>query len=144
MVRELGQQCQCNLDRDQVTSAAFRCFLQSPTAVTFRMEMTVPTDFQLASSLEAWVSSGPSILVQTERLHIDDACTVLISSFSEEECGPSTTLSVPATSAVGNTAVIGAVIGVVVFLVAMAAVTVLTILILWKWRRKAKASRYVY
>jgi hypothetical protein len=88
MVKGLNQHCQCDYRVGQITNAGWRCFPQSPTAVTFRADISdqlqateYETDF-----LETWVSSGVVVLVQAQILSVNRHCKTIISSFSEEEC----------------------------------------------------------
>ena len=97
----LREQCQCDFQGDEIANSGFRCFPESPTAVTFRAEISESQSLsamQLVSVLEAWVSSGDMVLVQAQLLNVDDSCAAIISSFSEEECTPSTTPPEPPVS----------------------------------------------
>jgi hypothetical protein len=70
-------------------NTAFRCFPNSPTAVTFRGEAVESQEMllnPLQNFLVAWVSSGPHIFVQEEVFAIQSTCPVMISSFDEVEC----------------------------------------------------------
>ena len=86
MVKELNQLCQCDYQVDGITNAGFRCFPESPTAVTFRAEISesplLPAT-QLVGFLEAWVSSGRVVLEQAQLLNVDTTCATIIDSFTK-------------------------------------------------------------
>ena len=135
MVEELREQCQCDFQEDGIANAGFRCFPESPAAVTFRAKISESLSLsatQLVSVLEAWVSSGDMVLVQTQLLSVDNSCAAFISSFSEEECiRPST----PASGT--NTTLVSVVVPVVIVLV-IAAIAVLIALLVFRRRMKKK------
>ncbi len=88
---ELRGRCQCDFEANLISSAGFRCFPQTPIAVTFRAVLTgfpQATAPELAILLEAWTSSGAFLAIQAQVLSIDGSCAVAISSFGESECNP--------------------------------------------------------
>ena len=134
----LNQQCQCGFGVDQITTAGFRCFPESPTAVTFRAEISESLGLsasQLTGFLEAWVSSGAVVLVQAQMLTIDDTCDVIISSFNEGECR-----SVVGTAGTTAALIGGVVAGALVLVLLLAIVVSTALLVLWKHKRKAKVD----
>ncbi len=69
VVMELRGHCQCDFEANLISSAGFRCFLQTPTAVTFRAVLTgfpQATAPELAILLEAWTSSGAFLTMQSQ------------------------------------------------------------------------------
>ena len=89
--------CQCGFSRETFhnvdTTAAFQCFDNSPTAVTFRGEIgaaLTANSFQVISYMEQWVAMNPTIVVQSSRLSVDSDCNVKINSFNDPECGSET------------------------------------------------------
>jgi hypothetical protein len=107
------------------------CFLESPTAVTFRAEITSQLSApQLMEFLGEWVSSGTPVLVQAQILSIDRSCDVVISSFNEVEC---TRSEVTATGI--DATLIGVIAGVLVVMLSVIAV-VFTTLMLFRRNKK--------
>ena len=146
-MNELNQQCQCGLGVDQITAAGFKCFPESPTAVTFRAEISGSLQLsasELARFLEAWVSSGAVVLVQAQILTIDDTCDVIISSFNEGECRSvvGTAGTTAALGTAGTTAALigGVVAGALVLVLLLTIVVSTALLVLWKRKRKAKVD----
>lgn len=137
MVNELNERCQCGFEVGQITNAGFRCFAGSPTAVTFRAEISesfrLPA-FQLLGFLKAWISSGAVILVQAQMLSIDKTCIVTISSFNEEECNSISTVS----SGMDATLIGSAVAGALILILLLAIITIS--MILWKWKKRANST----
>ena len=142
MVKELNQRCQCDYQVDGITNAGFRCFLESPTAVTFRAEISESPSLpatQLVSSLEAWVSSGSVVLVQAQLLNVETTCATIIDSFSEGECTTITTgdTSVNVTLAPGtgvNVTLVSVVVLVVI--IALAVIVILIALLMFRKHKK--------
>ena len=93
IINSIEEICQCGFSvqsfNDIDTTAAFQCFDDSPTAVTFRGELGAAlraNSSQLITYLEQWVSTTPTIVVQRSRLAVDSTCRVLIEDFNEPEC----------------------------------------------------------
>lgn len=142
-MNELSLRCQCNFEARQITDASFQCFPESPTAVTFRAELTEshqPLAVQLTGFLEEWVSQGPYILVETQSLAVDDTCAVVVPSFSEEECKLVVTSTTVSTTGV-NMSLVGGVVGVVVVVLVLVVGVVLAIMLVF-WRHKKKTNAY--
>ena len=127
----MSQQCQCDYRVEGITNAGFRCFPESPTAVTFRAEISESPSLpatQLVGFLEAWVSSGSVVLVQAQLLNVDTTCATIIDSFSEEECRP-------VTSGTGvNVALVSAVVPLVIMLILV--IIILTALLVFQKHKK--------
>ena len=88
---ELRECCQCDFRADLISNAEFRCFPQSPTAVTFRALITGSPQASaqdLFTTLEEWTSSGPFLTIQAQLLRADGSCAVIISTLGESECNP--------------------------------------------------------
>ena len=146
-MNELNRQCQCGFGVDQITAASFRCFPESPTAVTFRAEISESLRLsasQLTGFLEAWVSSGAVVSIQAQMLTIDDTCDVLISSFNEGECrsvvGTAGTTAVLGTAGTTAALIGGVVAGGLVLVLLLAIVVSTALLVLWKRKKKAKVD----
>ena len=85
----MNNQCQCDLQADRITDGVFKCFPQSPQAVTYRAFMHGSinvTAFELILQLERWTAEEPSIVVQRVLMTVDKACVVTIPSFIDDEC----------------------------------------------------------
>ena len=90
----MDEVCQCGffheIFRNVDSTAAFQCFENSPTTVTFRGEIGAAlraNTSQVISYMEQWVATNPTIVVQNTRLRIDSSCNVKIDSFIDPECG---------------------------------------------------------
>ena len=132
--------CQCGFSRETFhnvdTTAAFQCFDNSPTAVTFRGVIGVAltaNSSQVISYMEQWVAMNPTIVVQSSRLSVDSDCNVKINSFNDPECGSETS-----TDGSANTGAIvgGAVGGVLATLIAVS-LAVIVVLLVRTCQRKA-------
>jgi hypothetical protein len=142
---KLNMQCQCNFEAGQITNAGFHCFPESPTAVTFRAEITETHQsraLQLTGFLKQLVHDAPIILVQAQPLQVNTACAVIITSLDEGECEmeASTTVSAtvsPAPSG-SNTSLVGGVVGAVVVFMAVAIAVLVVLLVFWKRRKKSQ------
>ena len=146
VVDELSDRCQCNFEADLISSAGFRCFPQSPTAVTFRALMTgspQATAQELAIFLGDWISSGAFLTIQAQLLSVDGSCAITISSFGESECNPveetpatSTGTTTPSSSPSGvSVTVIGSVAAVAV-LVVLVVIVILSLIVVTLKRKK--------
>jgi hypothetical protein len=145
VTRGVNDICQCDFSRESFRdidiTAGFQCFDDSPTAVTFRAEISdslKADSSQLIAYIEQWVSSEPTIVVQSSRLSIDSSCTVEITSFSEPECNDVTASS----SEDSNSTTVGPIVGSILggFLVMLLAALIPVLVILSVRSRKKKAS----
>lgn len=85
----LQQRCQCSITVERITNAGFRCFPQSPQAVTYRARLhgtPQASVSELLSLVKAWIVSDASIVVQAQLLSPDKNCMVAITSPNEDEC----------------------------------------------------------
>ena len=141
VVNELSRRCQCSVEVDQITTAGFICFPESPTAVTFRAKISGSQQVlssQLISFLEEWTSSSVRILVQAQLLSVDGSCDVEISSASDPEC-VATTPSVSTPSGLNVTQI--SIIAVVAILVLSLTIIVAVLaLLLARWKHKRKGT----
>ena len=83
------QRCQCGFTHDQITSSAFRCFPDSPQAVTYRAVLhgTANTSSSdIISHIEQWISEGVAISVQNVLIDVDTNCVLEIASNLDKEC----------------------------------------------------------
>lgn len=134
VVDELRQRCQCDFEADLISSAGFRCFPQSPTAVTFRAVMTGSPQVaaqQLVIFLGDWTSSGAFFMIQAQPLSADRNCTITISSFGEKECHTST-FHLENGSGINVSTITGSAIGAAILCIGLAAIVVLIVIVRMK------------
>ena len=132
--------CQCGFSSKAFhnvdTTAAFQCFDNSPTAVTFRGEIgstMAANRSQVISYMEQWVATNPTIVIQSSRLSVDSSCNVKIDSFNDPECG--TMNSTMNDDSVNIGAIIGVVGGALAALIIAVSLAVVVVLLV-KARRK--------
>ena len=90
------QRCQCGFTPDQITSSAFRCFPDSPQAVTYRAVLhgtANASSSDIISHIEEWVSEDAAISVQNDLINVDTNCDIEIFSDNDSECSGSTASS---------------------------------------------------
>ena len=144
MVQNTERLCQCRFNAVYITDYAFQCFPNSDQQVTFRArlhETARATSVQLIQDIEQWINTGTSIPVQGLRISID-ICPVVISSFEDPQCpdemsqpttpstmtiSDSTTTETALVDTTDNTA---AIVGGVVAVMIVLAVTIIVIAIL--------------
>ena len=135
--------CQCGFSRETFhnvdTTAAFQCFDNSPTAVTFRGEIgaaLTANSSQVISYMEQWVATNPTIVIQSSRLSVDSDCNVKINSFNDPECGSETSTINDGST---NTGAIvgGAVGGVLATLIIAVSLAVIVVLLVRTCQKKA-------
>ena len=142
---ELRIRCQCSFEDSQITNAGFQCFPSSPNAVTLRAKVSgseQTTASELVGYLDDWTQEGAFISVQAQLLSADGSCSIVISSFGEQECNleEATTPSTEATtlnlgdvtsSGVQTITFIGAVVAAVAtILLAMIAILIVIVALL--------------
>ena len=121
------------------TTAGFQCFDESPTAVTFRGELSAAltaNSTQLISYIEQWIATSPTIVVQRSRLSVDSTCDVAIDDFSDPECSDVSSSADDESSDAG--AIAGGILGGIFALVIIA--VVLVIVVLFIKTRNGRAS----
>ena len=137
ILEELISSCaECGITNDIIDQQTFACFPESPTYVTYRarLEGTSETDSgSLISLIEEWVSGGASIIVTGVLMMVDSECPVAISSINDGGCSPTTE---PTTNTI-TPIIIGGVIAVVLII----AVTVVAVTLLIKCRRQARSIK---
>ena len=155
ILNQLTASCaECGITNDIIDMQSFRCFPDSPSHVTYRARLqgTSETDSgSLISLIEKWVSNGADIIVTGLIMTVDTKCSVQISSFGEEECSeiaiphstpPSTVDSTlnpdPST---GNTVSPGAIIGGIVAVILIIAITVSIVFIMKQYCGNRKNDR---
>ena len=144
VTRTVDEICQCGFSQESFqdidATAGFQCFVESPTAVTFRAKIE---SSQLISYIEEWVATQPSIVVQSSRLSIDSNCAVEIDNFEAPEC-TGTTSSMTSTINDDNTnSITGSVIGGIVgglFILLIAVVSLVLIVFLLQRKRQKKTA----
>ena len=132
MVQNTERLCQCGFNADYITDYAFQCFPNSDQQVTFRARLhgaAHATSSQLIEDIEQWVNTGTSIAVQGVRINVD-TCPVVISSFEDPQCHDETVQPDFSSTA--------AILGGVVAVVLIFAVTVIIIAALMTKNRKYK------
>ena len=135
--------CQCGFSpetfRNVDSNAAFQCFENSPTTVTFRGEIGAAlraNTSQVISYMEQWVATNPTIVLQNTRLRIDSSCNVKIDSFNDPECGSMT--STRNDCYCSNTAAItvgGIVGGLLTTLIIALSLVVIVVLVRTQWKK---------
>ena len=141
--------CQCGFSGKSFhnvdTTAAFQCFDDSPTAVTFRGEIgstMAATSSQVISYMEQWVATNPTIVIQSSRLSVDSSCNVKIDSFNDPECG--TVISTMNDDSVNIDAIVGVVGGVLATLTVAVSLAVVVVLLMKARQKKAFNENSVY
>lgn len=90
VVTQVNQLCpSCSLTSNHITSAVFRCFPESPQAVTFRAHLhatSSTSSLTLLGHIRAWVDQGGVIPVNVVLTSLDGSCPLLISSLGDVEC----------------------------------------------------------
>ena len=136
--------CQYGFSRETFhnvdTTAAFQCFDNSPTAVTFRGEIgaaLTANSSQVISYMEQWVATNPTIVIQSSRLSVDSDCNVKINSFNDPECGTNVTSTINDGSANTGAIVGGAVGGGFVTLLIAVSLSVIVVLLVRTCQKKA-------
>ena len=90
----IQQRCGCPFPSPNITTPRFTCHQSREGHVTYRASVsTVYTSTlnkqELIAGLEEWPRVHRSILLQGERLSVDNTCPVIIRSLVEKECeGP--------------------------------------------------------
>ena len=149
-MNEVQRRCQCPFPANRITNAAFRCFPESPEAVTYRAfihaTLQVSTT-DLVGFLQEWVASGASVVFQAQLLSADKTCAVATPSLNENECGlgggSDETGEPPSPSAAGglSAASIGTIVGVVAVVLVLVMAIVATIVGVLRHRRKEKKRK---
>ena len=140
--------CQCGFSRKSFhnvdTTAAFQCFDNSPTAVTFRGEIGVAltaNSSEVISYMEQWVAMNPTIVIQSSRLSVDSDCNVKIDSFNDHECDSETStdggeMSTMNDGSANTGAIVGGAVGGVlatlIIAVSLAVTVILLVRTCWK------------
>ena len=148
VVNELSRRCQCSVEVDQITTAGFICFPESPTAVTFRAKISGSQQVlssQLISFLEEWTSSSVRILVQAQLLSVDGSCDVEISSASDPECVSVSTTSTPSPPVSTppsrlNVTLISIIAVVAILVLSLTIIVAVLALLLARWKHKRKGT----
>lgn len=146
VVNELQRRCQCNFKTDRISDAAFRCYPESPQAVTYRATLHAtqhtPTT-ALLRLLQEWVSTGASVVYEAQLLSADESCSISITSLSDPECEspnvPTGTLSSSSQSffsSVGG--IVGVAVAAVVAVVIVVVLVFVVVLVLKCRKRTAK------
>ena len=114
VLNELIKSCQCQITAEIIYQEQVVCFNASSNYVTYQARLIGTLEKSsafLASLIEDWASSGPSILVQGMLLGLGDDCT---SDISAGVCSVFGTYECPSTN---TGAIVGTVIGVAVLLI---------------------------
>ena len=85
----VGQSCDCPFPPSSITTPRFTCHPPHVQHVTYRASVAVSmgqlSREGLVSALEEWPRTHRSILIQGERLSVEEQCPVIIQSLEEEE-----------------------------------------------------------
>ena len=137
MLKRLSDSCtDCAITDDIIDSESFSFSSDPPSHVTYRARLrgTSQADSQsLVSLIEGWVSGRPSVTVAGLRMRVASECSVSLSSLSEGECDlvtPETSVltssvSQPATNT--NSCNTGAIIGWIVAIIFIIAITTIIV-----------------
>ena len=161
MVQNTERLCQCGFNVEHITDYAFQCFPNSNQQAIFRArlhETVHATSVQLIQDIEVWINRGMSIAVQGVRINID-ICPVVISSFEDPQCldemsqpttpsemMPSTSMETTSDTITTETALLdtadntAAIVGGVVSVILILAMTFIVIAVLVTKNRKYKYS----
>jgi hypothetical protein len=84
----IQQRCGCPFPSSNITTPQFTCHPSHDQHVTYRASISTSTlaRQELVTPLEEWVRVHRSLLLQGDRLGVDDMCPVIIQSLDEEEC----------------------------------------------------------
>jgi hypothetical protein len=84
----IQQRCGCPFPSSNITTPQFTCHPSHDQHVTYRASISTGTlaRQELVAALEEWPRVHRSILLQGERLSVDDTCPVIIQSLDEEGC----------------------------------------------------------
>ena len=87
--RSLKEISVCDIETTVVDKPVFKCYSDSSSYVTIRSQLngtTTENSASLLSLIQHWVSTGPTINVNSVLLTVDSTCSVAVSSFTDEEC----------------------------------------------------------
>ena len=112
----------CAVTNDIIDMTSLDCGSESVILYRARLEGTSQTDSSsLISLIEDWVNTGPRVLVRGVLMKVDSACSVAISSLSEEsECSLATTqppVTSTSSSSSSNPYIITGVVVAVIFII---------------------------
>jgi len=138
VLKELDDQCHCQIPSNTINDESFACFDDSANYVTYRARLrgtSAVNGTSLFSLIENWATSGPAIRVRGVLMRVDTQCSVAISNFNDEECtaptvgSTNTTAATDMTEATGSTRAVQsgntpAIVGGVVAVVTVLTVTV--------------------
>ena len=105
LVAFIQQRCGCVFPPSSITSPQFTCHSDAQHVV-YRASVGVSTvgvsREELEAALEEWPRTHRSILLQGQRLSVEQNCPVLITSFDEETCNTNMDTTITVTTG-GNT-----------------------------------------
>jgi hypothetical protein len=123
----------------------FRCFPSSSKAVAFRALLqgggTTLSRAEIASCVGQWISNDITIRVQSLILiNVDSECTVVISSFDDEEC------QINSEQPTNNSllAVVGGTVAGLLLLLILSSVVITTLLTMFWWGKKHHGRYYIF
>ena len=152
------QECSCNfgIDRESFSCGGSQGSLTN--TVVFRARVTVQNlasvtraDY-VVNSINDWVMISPRIAVQGATLDVDNTCPVMLSSFNEADCipttnqltpSPSTTSSGSTSSGFSTTTIIIAGAAMAVLIVLLLVIIIVILCVVLCCRRKG-SYRYNY
>ena len=85
----IERKCNCPFPSSSITTSQFTCDQSHERHVTYRASVSTGSlnRLELVAALEEWPRVHRSILLQGERLSVNDTCPIIIQSLDEEECG---------------------------------------------------------
>ena len=142
----IEQRCNCSLPPSLLTtSSQFTCVAELPQHVVYRASvqlssLPVPLDrSMLVDILETWPVLHRAVLVQGERLSVEESCAVVILSPEEQQC---TLTSAPPTVSL-STFLVTVLTVLIIFVLAAVAIVIIFIAIRAAKHRKATHQVYV-
>ena len=141
----MQKRCQCGFTQDQITSSVFRCFPDSPQAVTYRAVLHGTANASssiIISHMGQWISEGVAISVQNVLIDVDTNCVLEILSNLDSECTVSDEVTMVAKESSNIVSgIIGGVVTIVFIIIAlMAIVGVIALLLKWRKKRRNQTS----
>ena len=92
----IERRCNCSFPPSHITTPQFTCPQDYPQHVTYRASVNVwslPAQLNrsmLMGVLETWPLIHRSIFIQGERVSVEHNCPVIIQSFEDQQCVPTT------------------------------------------------------
>ena len=87
IVQEVPGQLSCACEV-QISDPVLLCFPEASGTVTFRGKASAGNEpvSMLTNSIRQWITSGPTMLIQSQLFRVDVNCTIWVSSFAAPGC----------------------------------------------------------